>query len=280
MIAANTGFLFQELPFLERIGAAARAGYDAVEFHDEAQREKEDDVRAALRDAGLPLLGLNTRMGETVGLAGRPGREAEAREQIEEALSLAGALGGRAVHVLAGLREDDASSQPSAEAWMAYRDNLVWACDRSDGLRVLIEPLSARAMPGYVLDSLSRAASLVEWVARPQLKIMFDVFHVASGAGEPSTGPGGATSPIGSATDLASACGRYARHVGHVQLADPDSRGAPRIDGPFAVGAMIEALRMAGYEGAFGAEYREDERDAPPSAWLATAREAASRPVR
>lgn len=45
MIAANTGFLFKDRPFIERIAAAAAAGFDAVEFHDEAQRENLDDVR-------------------------------------------------------------------------------------------------------------------------------------------------------------------------------------------------------------------------------------------
>ena len=47
--SANTGFLWPELPFLDRIRAAARAGFDAVEFHDEAQARA--DIEAAIRVA-------------------------------------------------------------------------------------------------------------------------------------------------------------------------------------------------------------------------------------
>ena len=234
-LAANLGFLWTDRPFLERIAAAAAAGFDAVEFHDEAQREPLDDVRAALGAAGLPLLGLNARMGDTQGLAAMPGREAEARADIDAAVETARALGGTAVHLLAG------RTAPSEEAMETYRANLGHACARAEGLTVLIEPLCAAAVPGYALTTVEQAAGVVAEVGAPNLKIMFDVYHVAQN-GDP----------------IAETFARHAPLIGHVQIADPVTRAEPRAGGPRErdVQAIVTALRDAGYAGAFGCEYR------------------------
>ena len=87
--SANTGFLYKELPFLDRIRAAAAAGFDAVEFHDEAQGADPGALAAALAETGLPVLGLNVRMGETSGCAAIPGAEAQARADIDAAARVA-----------------------------------------------------------------------------------------------------------------------------------------------------------------------------------------------
>ena len=257
-IAANTGFLWKSLPFPERIARAGRAGFDAVEFHDEAQDHDLADVRAALREAGLPLLGLNARMGDTAGCAGVPGMEARAREDIDHAIETAAMLNGRAVHVLAGKVNE------SEEAWEAYRANLLYAAQRAaasrtpaapDGITVLIEPLSAKAMPGYLLASVARAASVIEWVGASNLKIMFDVFHVRSNG-----------------DDVVETCRAYAPHIGHVQLAHPETRHEPPTAGPHAVGPMIAALREAGHGGEFGAEYVPEAEVEDGLGWMAAAR--------
>ena len=258
MIAANTGFLWKDRPFLERIARAGEAGFDAVEFHDEAQGHDIADVRAALRDAGLPLLGLNARMGDTAGCAGIPGEDERAREDIDRAIETAAMLGGRAVHVLAGKTEE------TEEAWATYRANLAYACERArasrteaapDGLTVLIEPLSSTAMPGYLLNTVARAASVIEWVGAANLKIMFDVFHVRQN-GDP----------------IVETFARYRNHIGHAQLADPESRAEPPVEGDDAVGPLIAALRERGYAGSFGAEYVPAGTVKAGLGWLETAR--------
>ena len=67
--SANTGYLWQELPFLDRIRRAAAAGFEAVEFHDEAQRADLFELKDTVAEAGLPVLGINIYMGETTGSA-------------------------------------------------------------------------------------------------------------------------------------------------------------------------------------------------------------------
>jgi hydroxypyruvate isomerase len=248
-LAANLGFLWTDLPLPERIRRAAAAGFDAVELHDDAQRAPLGPTRAALEETGLPLLGINARMGETQGRAALAGHEAGAREDVEEALETALALGGTAIHLLGGRAE------PSAAAMARYAEALAWACERAvpEGIGVLVEPLCAEAAPGYVLGGLEPAARLVRDVGHPGLRIMFDLYHMAR---EPR--------PI---------AGSFAAHaglVGHVQIADPETRAEPRLDGPpeSAMPAILAALAEAGYDGDLGCEYRPAGAVEDGLAWL------------
>ena len=224
---ANTGFLYKDRPFLDRIAQAARDGFDGVEFHDEWRDVPRDDLRAALREAGLPVGGLNAFMGPTSGRAALPGHAAAARADVEEALDAARDLGAGAVHVLAG------ETEATEDAMAAYRETLVHAADRAAGLTILIEPLCAAAKPVYPLRTVAQAAEIVEAVGRPALRILFDLFHV-HGAGDP---------PVETFR-------RHADRIGHVQIADPATRHEPK-----GIGPVLRDLRAAGYGGAFGCEY-------------------------
>ena len=79
--SANLGFLWSELSLPDAIRAAHAAGFDAVECHWPYDTPAAE-VKAALDETGLAMLGLNTRRGDLSqkenGLAALPGREAEA----------------------------------------------------------------------------------------------------------------------------------------------------------------------------------------------------------
>ena len=60
--AANIGFLYADLPLLERIRAATRDGFDAVECHWPYELPPSQNA-VALQEASLPMLGLNTGPG-------------------------------------------------------------------------------------------------------------------------------------------------------------------------------------------------------------------------
>lgn len=231
-LSANTGFLWKDRPFLERIALAGHAGFDAVEFHDEWRHEPVEAVREALETAGLPVLGLNTRMADTAGCAAVPGEEAQARTDILAAIEAARALGAKAVHVMGGKVEAD------ERVLATYRANLAFACEAGEGLTVLVEPLCRTAMPRYPIHTVADAARVVETVDAPNLRIMFDFFHVHQ-----------------EGDDIPATFRRCREIVGHVQVADPQTRGEPRTSGPLAIGALVGELRAAGYTGALGCEY-------------------------
>lgn len=229
--SANTGFLWTDRPFPDRLRAAAAAGFDAVEFHDEAQRHDPALIRDILDETGLPVCGLNVRMGETAGCAALPGQEEQARRDVDDALRVAQALGAGAVHVLAGRAADGGDRAQ-------YLRVLRHALDASDRV-ILIEPICRAAMPEYFLPDLEAAAGVLAEIDHPRLRIMFDVFHVAMAGG-----------------DVAAQFAAHAGRVGHVQLASVPGRNEPGEDDRLDPAALVAAMRAGGYGGAFGCEYR------------------------
>lgn len=234
--SANLGFLWRELPLPEAIRAAARAGFDAVECHwpyDVPVAE----VRAALDETGLPMLSLNTvrgkvEQGET-GLAALPGRDAEARAAIDQAIDYARAVGALSVHVMAG----DAEGLAARQTFLA---NLRYATDRAapHGITILIEPLNRRDWPGYFLRTTDQAADIIANVGAANLGLMFDCYHVQITEG-----------------DLTHRLKALMPVIGHVQIAAVPDRGAPD-HGEVDYRSILNVLENLGYERPIGAEYR------------------------
>src|SRR5260370_4261457 len=102
--AANLAYLFAERPFMEGFGAAAAAGFKAVELqfpYDQAPSA----IRSELDRYGLTQLGINTAPrpnGGESGLGAVPGREREFAEVFQKALDYAAAIGGSAIPTMAG----------------------------------------------------------------------------------------------------------------------------------------------------------------------------------
>src|SRR5581483_11146381 len=101
--AANIAYMFTERPLLERVGAAAQAGFKAIELqfpYDHAATT----MKAEIEKYGLTVLGLNTERGGTdqFGLAAVPGREREFDTLFKQALDYIVSIGGRSVHCLTG----------------------------------------------------------------------------------------------------------------------------------------------------------------------------------
>lgn len=236
--SANTGFLWKGRPFLERIEAAAAAGFDAVEFHDEAQDADPEALARVLEREGLPVVGLNVRAGDTAGCAAIPGQEARTRAEFEAALEVARRCGAGAIHVMSG-RTDDPRAE---ETLLANLDRLAGITDRT----ILIEPICAAAMPGYALHDVDQAAALIERLGRPEVRLLFDLYHVAN-----------------SGHDLVAAFERHREAVGHVQIAAPSDRGEPTPD----LAPVLARIRELGYDGPFGCEYRPRGSMAEGLAW-------------
>lgn len=232
---ANISMLFTELPFLERFQAAARAGFEGVECHWPYEHAL-DDLRAAIRDSGMALYGINTvpgRPGE-FGLAALPGREADFNAAMDQALDYARALAVPHIHVMAGKPE----GCTEAEVEATYIANLKAACTTAGPVRLLIEPINPYDVPGFALNSTDQAVRIIEAVGSDTLKILFDCYHLQILEG-----------------DITRRFARLLPHVGHVQFAAVPDRGEPD-QGELDLAFVLNAMRAAGYDGAFAAEYR------------------------
>lgn len=250
--SANLGFLWNDRPLPAAIKAAKEAGFDAVECH-WPYTVPAAETKAALEEAGLKMLGLNTVRGNVAigenGLSALPGREEEARAAIDQAILYANEISASAIHVMAG----NSSGPRSRQTFIA---NLTYACERAGpDTTILIEPLNHYNAPGYFLSTVEQAADVIRQVAKPNLKIMFDFYHVQIMGGD-------VTRRFEAALPL----------IGHVQIASVPDRGSPdhgELDYSFA----LRRVRELGWSQPIGAEYLPANGPVPDLAWLASFRD-------
>jgi 2-dehydrotetronate isomerase len=244
--AANLSLLYHEYGFLERFGAAARDGFEAVEFlfpYDFAA----SDLAQRLQDNGLQQVLLNAPPGDwnagERGLACVPGREAEFRAGFLRALDYAQALACPRIHVMAGLAPDHADVAALRATYLA---NLSWAAHAAapSGCAVLIEPINLRDMPGYYLSRQDAAHAIVQEVAAPNLQVQMDLYHCQITEG-----------------DVASKIRHYlpTGRVGHLQIAGVPERHEPcegELHYPYLFDVIDAVSRACGWDGWLGCEYR------------------------
>ncbi len=254
--SANLGFLWTELALPRAIAAAAAAGFDAVECH-WPYEVPAGQTRAALSEAGLTMVGLNTVRGNVaagdMGLSALGNRTDEARAAIDQAIGYAAATQTRNVHVMAGIAE-------GRSARKTFLANLAYAADRAreHGIGILIEPLNRRDAPGYFLSTSDAAAGIIEELGEPNVHMMFDCYHVQIMEG-----------------DLTRRLERYLPLIGHIQIAAVPSRREPD-EGEIAYERLIGEIDRMGYSGFIGAEYRPRASTQEGLGWLkALRREAA-----
>lgn len=244
--SANLGFLWSELSLPDAIRRAHSTGFDAVECHWPYAFEAEA-VNAALAETGLPMLGLNTVRGDLAagdfGLAASPGRIEEARAGIDQALDYAHTIGAGAVHVMAGRAGDQD----------VYIENIAYAAEeaRDLGLSILLEPLNHRDVDDYFLCEVEQAAEIIRIVGAPNVKILFDCYHVQIMEG-----------------DLLRRIEAHLPFIGHIQIAAVPTRAEPD-DGEVAYDRLIPAIYEAGYQGYIGAEYKPRGTTEDGLGWLA-----------
>jgi len=247
--AANLAYLFAERPLLERFGAAAAAGFKAVELqfpYDHAPSA----IRAEIERHRLVQLGINTQPrphGGESGLGAIPGREREFAQVFRQALDYADAIGASAIHTMAGKIAPEL--RPAAER--VFVANYAIAADLAadKDITVLIEPLNPRDRPGYFVNRVEQAADLIAKIGRPNVKIQFDLYHVQIICG-----------------DLLMRLEKFLPVIGHVQIAAVPSRAEPD-EGEVNYPAIFDALDRLGYAGWIGCEYKPRGKTEDGLAW-------------
>ena len=105
-------------------------------------------------------------------------------------------------------------------------------------LTVLLEPLNPQDHPGYFYSTLAEAVDLIEELALVNVKLQFDVYHIARAEG-----------------DVLFKLEQYRSYIGNVQIAGVPARAEPD-EGEIYYPAIFEALEKLRYEGWIGCEYR------------------------
>lgn len=237
--AANLSMMYAEHAFLDRFAAAARDGFNGVEFLFPYDFSPED-IRARLEANGLAQALFNAPPGDWAagerGIASLPGREDEFRRSVEIALRYAGVIGNKTLHVMAGLIRPE---QDRSKHRAVYLDNLSYAAHQAQsmGVTVVIEPINTRNIPGFFLNRQDDAQAICAEIGADNLKVQFDCYHCQIVEG-----------------DVAVKLRRDMAGIGHIQIAGVPERQEPDI-GELNYPYLLRLIDALGYQGWIGCEY-------------------------
>ena len=249
--AANLSFFYTELSFLDRFEAAARDGFQAVEYlfpyawpkHELVTRLQGNGLQQVLMNA--PTGGIDAASSVQAwdsgsrGLACLPGRDTEFRQGIHLALDYCATLGCPRLHVLSGLVPEGLTRENLLDLVAA---RLRWACEQAQmqGVTVMVEPINLRDMPGYFLNRQDQAHQILDAVGAPNLQVQMDLYHCQIVEG-----------------DVATKLRRYlpTGRIGHIQIAGVPDRQEPD-EGELNYPYLFKLMDELGYSGWVGCEYR------------------------
>jgi hydroxypyruvate isomerase len=255
--SANLGFLFADLPFLDRFASAADAGFRAVEYPAPYDHDPQEIARR-LDDLGLVQALFNLPAGDwdagERGLAILPGRVQAFRDGVARALDIAEALNCQRLNCLAGIARPGADRR-TLEATLI--DNLAFAAEAAArrGVRLLIEPINTRDMPGFFLNRTADALKLIERVGSENLWLQADVYHMQIMEG-----------------DLARRLEAAAPRIAHIQIADNPGRHEPGT-GEINYRFLLPWVDSLGYDGWVGCEYRPTTTVEASLGWMSAYRD-------
>ncbi len=250
--AANLSLLFTELDFLDRFDAAAQAGFSAVEFQF-PYAWSADLIAERMRRAGLQVVLHNLPAGNWAagerGIACHPARHAEFADGLRKAIDYAGTLACPQLNCLAGI-VPPAVSHEQAHATFAHQ--LRHAADvlGSAGLRLLVEFINTRDIPGFFLSSSKQAETVIDAVGSPNLHLQYDIYHAQRTEGE-----------------LAANIERLLPRIAHIQLADNPGRHEPGT-GEINFDFLFKHIDSIGYAGWIGCEYLPSRSSRESLEWL------------
>ena len=251
--AANLTMLFNEHDFLDRFGAAAKAGFKAVECQF-PYAHGSDELARSLRASGLRQVLHNLPAGNWEagdrGMACDPQRVDEFRAGVARGIEYAQVLGVRQLNCLAGKAP---AGVPDAVLRQTLVDNLRHAAEQFQqaGLRLLVEPINSFDIPGFYLNRTQQAVDILDEVGADNAFVQYDIYHAQRMEGE-----------------LAATMQKHLARIGHLQLADNPGRNEPGT-GEINYAFLFAHLDRIGYDGWIGCEYKPATTTEAGLGWIA-----------
>jgi hydroxypyruvate isomerase len=237
---ANLTMLFNEVDFLDRFEKAAKAGFKGVEYLFPYAWKKEQLVEKlgafGLSQALHNLPAGDWNKGER-GIACLPGRETEFQEGVGKAIEYAKALKCPQVNCLAGLTP---AGVPADKVRKTLVANLRFAAAalEKEGIRLLVEALNDKDVPGFYLVRTADVLALIKEVGHANVYVQYDVYHM-------QIMEGNLTKTIQANLDK----------IAHIQIADNPGRNEPGT-GEINYPNLFKAIDASGYKGWIGCEYK------------------------
>ncbi|MBA7479199.1 Hydroxypyruvate isomerase [subsurface metagenome] len=238
--SANLTMLFHEVDFLNRFERAAGAGFKGVEYLFPYEWQKEELVDKldsySLEQVLHNLPAGNWSTGER-GIACLPQRVGEFQEGVGLAIEYAKTLKCPRLNCLVGITPEE---MPAEKVRRTLVDNLRFAATalEKEGIRLLVEPLNDRDIPGFYLVHTRDALRLFEEVNHANLWLQYDIYHMQVMEG-----------------NLTRTIRDNLARIAHIQLADNPGRHEPGT-GEINFTNLFRFIDEAGYEGWLGCEYQ------------------------
>ena len=250
--AANLTMLFNEVPFMQHFAAAAKARFKGVEYLFPYDFPAEE-LAKQLSTHGLTQVLHNLPAGDwgkgERGIAIFPDRVDEFKAGVTKAISYAKALKCTQLNCLVGILPQGADAKKHHDTLIS---NLKFAASalKNEGIKLLIEPINTRDIPGFFLTHTKQALDIIAEVGSDNLYDQYDIYHMQIMEG-----------------DLARTIEANLPKIAHIQLADNPGRNEPgtgEINYPF----LYEFIDKIGYKGWIGAEYKPKTDTVAGLGWL------------
>ena len=249
---ANLTMLWNELDFMDRFAAAAQAGFTGVEYlfpydHDK-DRIGEQLAKHKLAQVLHNLPAGNWAQGER-GIGCHPDRTGEFQDGVGKAIEYASALGCKQLNCLAGIRPPNRDPNDARETFIR---NLQFAAPRlkSAGIKLLIEAINTRDIPGFFLTYTRQALDIITAVGSDNLFVQYDIYHMQIMEG-----------------DLAVTIEKNLAQIPHMQLADNPGRNEPGT-GEINYDFLFRHIDRLGYQGWIGCEYKPKSQTDAGLGWI------------
>jgi hydroxypyruvate isomerase len=220
--------------FADRIRRAHAAGLEAIEFWRWTDKDL-DAIEAALKETGLKVTSLVAE--PMIALTNTANRETWLKG-LADSVAVAKRLDAPVLIAQAG---DDLEGFTRDEQRKALTETLQAGADilKGSGVRLGVEPLNIRIDHiGYFLDSTREGLDIVDNVGRPEIGIVYDIYHSAV---------------MDERTEDVLA-GRI-DSIFHVHVADHPGRNEPGT-GTIDLAHRLNWIFANGYTGAVGLEYK------------------------
>jgi hydroxypyruvate isomerase len=135
-------------------------------------------------------------------------------------------------------------------------DNIRYAARElaRHGLTLVIEPINARDIPGYFLNTQAEGHAIRKEIGEPNLKVQMDFYHAQITEG-----------------DLTMTLRNNFEGVGHIQIASVPARHEPD-EGEVNYPHLFRLLDELGYAGWVGCEYRPRGKTEDGLGWFSNMR--------
>ena len=141
-----------------------------------------------------------------------------------------------------------------SDARACFIENLRYAAANAGSKTILIEPLNHYDAPGYFLQTTNQAVGILDELESPNVKLMFDCYHVQLMEG-----------------DLSHRLKSLQPRIGHIQFAGVPERGDPS-KGEVNYSHIFKHINDLGYSAPLGAEYKPNGPTEATLGWLKEAK--------